>query len=546
MKIEFKKLSKTNDNYLRRIFEIVGEKLPKGVYDASAMTSPLVHDSSEIDEIRKIQYNEVFSSQRRDGRVLTLSKFKKDLKDDKGLVLDSFFNPVTGTGTPRDPSYYNTADVPISLTPYEATSLYASGGLARKIIDKKVDGLFVNGFCFDGANWEASELEDLRQYADSLNAETHLKNVFRDGLIYGGSAIVPHFKNDNVFTYLNNKQELKSFVKKDSIERFWTVDRWNLVLVPKWNVQASDYLHPETMYCPIAGLDINTARMSLIRPNQLPYWGALRQLGWGQSDLTMWIKSVLAYEMAIGPISIMSNQMSLLYHHIPLDAITFQNGPDSVKDWAEENSKQLSAWNSVTPKTINSFGELKTIERNYQGFPDLITILRQDIAAKSEIPESVLFHTQATGFVDNDSDTSVKQAETLKKVGNDLAPQLKEFCYWLVYSCFGPDSPQAKKVDSLKIVFDSPTVVTEESRAKMGNNFSSIVQTLVGAGATLESAAKVAKVFIPWTGFTDEDVKSLEKDLTQMDNGSMEKPSSDPGSENDQRKKDSNNQKGKK
>jgi len=117
----------------------------------------------------------------------------------------------------------------------------------------------------------------------------------RDGLLYGGSILLPNFKNDTPLTYGMDIEGLlrNKIIDKNCITHFWSADRWNTVLVPDYDISAGDYLSPKNVFVPIAGKTINTQRAAILRPKQLPYWGTLMQMGWGISDMEGWIRSLL-------------------------------------------------------------------------------------------------------------------------------------------------------------------------------------------------------------------------------------------------------------
>jgi hypothetical protein len=385
------------------------------------------------------------------------------------------------------------------MSPNEVTAYYSNGGVAARIIDMKSQGILVNGYRFLCDNLTPADLEKLKEYADSVGFDKEFVNSVRDGLSYGGSLLVPALKSDNAISYSMSISELIKEKKlvKNSIERFWSADRWNAILIPDYNISAADYLMPRSIFVPITGKEVNTSRAAVIRPKQLPYWGTIRQMGWGISDMEGWIRSLLGYEMCIASIPIMAQQMSVMYRHIPLDGIIAQNGPAFAQQFAEGMSRQMVEMSNIAPKTFNMVGEIKTIERNYSGFPELVSILQQDVGAKADISHSVLFNTMSTGFSKNTDDISMKQANTVQNIGNKLIPQLQPIVKMLVYSCFGPDSEQAKYADMVRIDFDTPVVLTNEQRNAAGTVFASVLTANIGAGLQPADAIDLAHSFTP-------------------------------------------------
>ena len=62
----------------------------------------------------------------------------------------------------------------------------------------------------------------------------------------------------------------------------------------------------------ISGIEVNSQRASYIKPRPLPYWSAIRQLGWGASDITAWAKSLLGYEIMAMSLEFALNHMEIV------------------------------------------------------------------------------------------------------------------------------------------------------------------------------------------------------------------------------------------
>jgi len=433
---------------------------------------------------------------------------------EKTKIVDSWYNSVTGIGTSSDPGWYNTADIPIQMSPQQASAYYSSGGIPKVIVDKKTNGPFINGYRFEG-DFTRKQLDDFCEHYKKRGLTTAMKHGLRDSLIFGGSAIIPHFEQDrNKINYSRNLSMMGPMGDK-KIDRFWTADRWNLVLIPNTNIEAEDYFYPPYFYVPMAGVEVCTERMAIIRINELPFWSALLQIGWGISDMESWIKSVLSYNIMINAIPIMGQQISLVYQHIPADPIIFANGPQAFKEWADENSQQLALWSINNPKTFNSYGEIKTLERNYTGYEDLVRLLRENIGAESTIPESSIFHTQSKGFSDNIEDVTLKQSEAFKQIGNIFEEQMNPLIFTMGLDYFGRKNEE--KVKSLKLCLDSNTVITNDQKATIGSNFFSMIQMGVSSGMTQDIAGKIASKFISGVNIDDETINMLKEAQEEAD-----------------------------
>lgn len=523
----------TGNQYLRRVYEIIAQDAGKddsvahSVNDSISVPS-IVHSLDSINEIREnlYQYQQSLSAgndasitvEEFQNRVLrqaynfVVTKYRANqslgVNDDGTKNVDSWYNSVTGIGTTSDPGMYNTADIPISINPQQATAYYASGGIPRVIIDKKVNGPFINGYYFEG-DFTKKELDAFKEHYNRLGLTKAMKSGLRDALIFGGAGIIPHFTFDNnKLNYAKSLSMMGSMGEK-KIDRFWTADRWNLVLIPNTDIEAEDYFYPPYFYCPIAGVEINTDRMAIIRINELPFWGAIAQIGWGVSDMESWMKSVLSYNIMISSIPVMGQQISLVYQHIPADPIIFANGPQVFEQWAEANNQQLTLWNVSNPKTFNSYGEIKTLERTYAGYGELIQLLRDNIGAESTIPESSIFHTQSKGFSDNLEDVTLKQSEAFKQISNIFCEQMAPLVRTMGYDFFGKGKED--KINTLKLCLDSNTIITNDQKSSLGMNFFNMLQVGTSAGLPADLVGKIAGKFISGVQIDDDIIKLLAK-----------------------------------
>lgn len=506
-------------------YKIIGERSRAiGVSDGPA---PLRFTRSEVEEIRAGQWEHVKAGVAIDGGSQTMEEVRGHLAvsyeklaksvgrgprgpEFKGETIDSFFNDVTGIGTGVDPGSWNNASTPVSISPQEATAYYSNGGIAGGIIDKKFTGIFMNGYGFEGFEDE-SDNKRLKEYAESLNFEDTAEEFWRDGGIYGGSLMIPALVGESPVSYLMTEKQLAKagMLNKGCISRFWEADRWNSVLIPNYNISASDYLTPAEFMIPIAGLTVATWRMGLARPKRLPYWGTLRQMGWGISDFPSFMPSLLAYEMGIRSIPIISQQLSLVYLQAPLDAIISTSGLNAARKIQQDNEQAIREWSMLHPKMLNMFGDLKSIERHFTDFDKLILLLKQDVGAKAGISHTILFNELQSGMDEKSYDITLKQTETIKKSAKTASDQLQPIVKMLVYGCFGYGSPQALKADKVRINFDNPVIPTNE---ETNESLTTVVNALNGflqAGFQLGDAVEAVRTFIPRFELTEEVMKRI-------------------------------------
>jgi hypothetical protein len=488
---------KAREPWIQKVYKVINRARPhpeKVVADAEETEA--VHSMDDINEIKEIMYATTLEKRAEVGDSFqTLGDFTKH-------VHDGFWNPASGIGSRDDPGTRNYAYIPVSMSPQEATAYYASGGIPAIIIDKKAKGPLLNGYTFEGEGWTPDEFKEMHDYGEQRQFGVAIADSLRDGLIYGGAVAYPRLKQDTVHTLeLSMSDLLKGgWITKDCIDYFVTTDRWNCVIVPNWNVTARDYLTPSHYYIPIGGVKVATERSAIVRPKMLPYWGMLPQIGWGVSDFEGYIPSVLSYQIMMAALTIIFQQMSLLFHQIPIDGLMAQNGMEAAKWLFEHNDEVMKAWSMVHPVTISSAGEVKVVERHFENVDALVKLVMVDIGARSGIPMSVIFADQPKGLADsNEADVLLKQAESVIKIGITVRPQYRNFCRMLAYSCFGPEyfatALGAKKLNSLALSFNPPSVQSNKEKAESGGKFADMMQKLVSSDIPVDVALKITLKF---------------------------------------------------
>jgi len=524
--VDFKTPAEGIPQYLKDISRVLGKGQRTGITKDS--TSALSHSLTDIEEVRDITWDHIKSqrviagAQSSGQAFMSLDEARQAASlDVSRLTKDGFYNPMNNIGTSADPGMANTANIPISIAPYEATALLASGGLPEIITNKKAKGILLNSYNLETKDkfWTVDKINEIKERAVVTNFELNLANALQQGFVYGGSVCYPVFARDNGISFDYSIEELaaQGLLDKHCVSYWVVADRWNTTFVPNFNIGAQDYLFAKQYYVPMAGVSVKTERSAVIRPKQLPYWGAIQQLGWGISDFEGYIRSIFGYQIMVASIPIMAQQMSLLMYEIPIDGLIAQSGTDNIKEYLKLNDEQMRAWSMVNPKTINALGKIYTVNRTYTGYSDLAVTMRQDIAAQSGLDEALLFHTQAKGFTSDTEEALLKQSETIRISQKQVAPSLQKLKDILIYDTFGYDSEEAKHKDTLQFSFDNPAIATESERAESAARFAATVNSLKQANVPTADALILAKEFFKGVTITDEIIDAArERDETRF------------------------------
>lgn len=511
--------TETNEHH-KQIFSIIAQHENESTQTQDGAES-IVLDSSELEMIKDEQYAIVRDGLANDGEIQSVTELKESLRiktaeqfNNLKMTKDGYFNPVSGIGVPFvDPGLATQSFIPVSITPNEATSYYANGGIPTRIIDKKAGCLLLDGMHFECAKLNPEDITKLEEYADKCGFTEAYREGVTQSLIFGGSAVYPTFKGDSPLMTQKSKRELLEILPEKDFIKYWiTADRWNVVFVPDYNITAQDYLYARSIFVPLGGCRVNTQRVAMIKPRKLPFWGAIRQMGWSTSDFEGWIKDYESYEIMKASLPIMAQQMSLMYHTFPADGMIIENGPEYAKQFFKQNEKEMREWSILHPKAINSIGEIKVIERSYSGFQQLISEARLALCSGASVPESILFAEKASGLAsDNKDDITLKQSEAIRLLFNNVAPSFQNCVEFLVYSCFGKNSEQAKYAREVKIAADNGVILSDMEKAQLGSSFTQIIGGLVSVGVPLKNAADIASKFVPSAKLDEENITSFEQ-----------------------------------
>ena len=531
----FTSLTQTETNeHFKNVFGIIA-KHESSSNETEDGYKEIALDAGELALIRDEMYQEVHDCLVNDASVQSASELKvsmllktkdkleaffneqqnlKALKNNPGITQDGYFNSTSGIGTYIDPGMDTQSFIPVSITPSEATSYYANGGVPARIIDKKAGCISLDGIKFECSSLSADDLKKLEDYAAKCGFDQAYSQGITQSLIFGGAAIYPSLTGDNpIRTQMSLKQIFQDLPEKDFINYWITADRWNCVFIPEYNITAQDYLFARSLFIPLGGYRVNTDRMAMIRPSKLPFWGAIKQMGWSTSDFEGWIKDYESYEIMKMSLPIMAQQMSLMYHSIPADGIIIENGPEYAREFFKQNEKEMREWSILHPKAINSVGDIKVIERTYSGFQQLISEARLALCSSARVPESILFAEKSTGLAsDNEMDVTLKQSETIRLLFNNIAPSFKNCIQLLVYSCFGKNSEQAKYARDIKIKADDGVVLSESDKAQMGATFAQIASSFASMGLDVKTSINIAQKCVPSVELDKSIMKELEED----------------------------------
>lgn len=414
------------------------------------------------------------------------------------VAKDSIQNGRWNINTPADPSLSSLALPNIYISPYQANALYSQKGLFETIINKKAKSILLNGCYIENKHLTQKQVDEVNENAEVKHNFKHLlsENTLTS-LVYGGGLVFPMFKQDTPVTVgLKLSALIKlGVLKKNCIDYFVSLDRWNTFIIPPYNPTQKDFLRPEVYTVPFLGADVHHTRCArVVTAKQAGYWGQILNQGWGISDMCAYLQSGMNYKVAVQSLPLMIQQMSILARVVNVDGVLATEGAnalDALVDQATIRTREASPDN---PITMDVLGDIKSINRNFGQVPELIRLLRQDVASDATLPEPLLWSSEKGNFSSGDDTQGnlFKQNESVQMIHKDLEPQFKQLAKIMIIDALGTSKEVIEALPYTTIHFDQPVIANALERAQIGKAYSETVFNLVSAQVPVNVAVEMA------------------------------------------------------
>ena len=429
-------------------------------------------------------------------------------------IRDSIVNGRWNINNGVDPARANLSLPNIYISPWEANSLYSQKGIFEIIINKKAKSILLNGCNLENKHLTQKQIDLVKEKMEVLNFKEMLSESTLTSLVYGGALVFPLFKRDTpITTSLPLDALLKlGVLKKDCIDYFVQLDRWNTFIIPPYNPTQKDFLRPDVYTIPFLGSDVYHARCArVVTAKQAGYWGQIVNQGWGISDMCGYAQSGMNYKVAIQSLPLMIQQMSILARVVNVDGVLATEGANALDALVEQDTIRTREASPDNPVTMDVLGDIKSINRNFGQVPELIRLLRQDLASDATLPEPLLFSSEKGNFSSGDDTQGnlYKQNESVQMIHKDLESQFKQLAKIVIIDALGTDDEIIKALPYTQIHFDQPVIANALERAQIGKFHSETVFNLVSARLPIDIAVEMADKNVSSDMRTNADI--LEK-----------------------------------
>jgi len=190
----------------------------------------------------------------------------------------------------------------------------------------------------------------------------------------------------------------------------------------------------------------------------------------------------------------MIQQMSILARTVNVDGVLATEGSNALDGLIEANTIRTREASPDNPVTMDVLGDIKSINRNFGQVPELIRLLRQDLASDAVLPEPLLFSSEKGNFSSGDDTQGnlFKQNESVQMIHKDLECQFKQLAKIMVIDALGTDKDVLEALPYTQIHFDQPVIANALERAQIGKFHSETVFNLVSARLPIDIAVEMA------------------------------------------------------
>lgn len=472
------------------------EKAVKEDTEATARKSGIQLDSVKSVSDRANQNIGIIMDCLQSNKLMTAEEIRKKAQSPQG-IRDSIVNGRWNINNLADPSRANLSLPNIYISPWEANSLYSQKGIFETIINKKSKSILLNGCNLENNHLTQKQIDLVKEKMEVHNFKNILAESTLTSLVYGGALTFPLFKKDTpVTTSMNLNTLLKlGVLGKDCIDYFVQLDRWNTFIIPPYNPTQKDFLRPDVYTIPFLGSDVYHGRCArVVTAKQAGYWGQVLNQGWGISDLCGYLQSGMNYKVAVQSLPLMIQQMSILARTVNVDGVLATEGSNALDGLIEANTIRTREASPDNPVTMDVLGDIKSINRNFGQVPELIRLLRQDLASDAVLPEPLLFSSEKGNFSSGDDTQGnlFKQNESVQMIHKDLECQFKQLAKIMVIDALGTDKDVLEALPYTQIHFDQPVIANALERAQIGKFHSETVFNLVSARLPIDIAVEMA------------------------------------------------------
>lgn len=277
------------------------------------------------------------------------------------------------------------------------SQMYVEHGIIQTLIDQPVDDAYSTGFEIHSGQLDGNDIEELVAFMEETQAIHAVMQASKWQRLYGGGAVMV-LTGPNYTTPLTIDQ-----LKEGSLLEFVAVDLWELYNTILNPVPSDMQFEAMPEYFDYYGIRVHSSRVMIMKGKEAPSFVRPRLRGWGMSEVERMVRSMNSY---------LKNQDVVfeLLDEAKIDVYKMKgfNAALMNKEGTNRIASRVQDANTIKnfqhALTMDTDDEYQQKQMSFAGLPDILTNIRQGIAADVKMPMTKLFGISATGFNSGEDD----------------------------------------------------------------------------------------------------------------------------------------------
>jgi phage-related protein (TIGR01555 family) len=350
----------------------------------------------------------------------------------------TFQNLLTGIGTSADRRRSSTPAHPVTLVPSDMSDLYRGGGLAKRVVDTKVNDALRHWFRVSG-----DEDDKLKTRMEEVGLQPIFMSAAKQARLYGGSILL---------MVLDDGQELYMPVNEErdnKIQSLVVFNRGRVVVTAddlQLDVTKPKYLEPDSyLVTPVLGgtqLRIHASRVIRFDGDRVP-WDDYQGNGyWHDSVLQTAYEPLRQFGAVLDSCEFITEQYVLNVFKMNglVDVVRAPNGTSIVQNRIDAMDKSLHVANTFLCDTSE---EMEKKVSSVAGLSEIVDQFKDSLCASTGYPVTKLFGTSPGGLnATGESDISMYDDDVVAMQENDLRWKLEPLLKMLWHDVEGGEPEQ--------------------------------------------------------------------------------------------------------
>ncbi len=409
---------------------------------------------------------------------------EKELNNSLGDLVSSIAGHAWQNGgvqlSQTDTLFINNRNYLISNFRQLLSELYVEHGIVQTLVDQPVDDSFGSGFEIKTGQLDTDEIEELMVFCERNQIIQTVMQAIKWGRLFGGGAVLI-MTDQKADTPLDIKA-----IRPDSPFELRAVDLWELYSTEQ-NVNSNTDVGGALGamsgdYYNYYGYRIHKSRVMRFEGKQAPSFVRPRLRGWGMSEMERVVRSINQYMKNQDVIFELLDEAKVDVYKMKgfNTALLSAGGTTGV---ARRIQHANAIKNYVNAITMDKDDEYEQKQVSFTGLAEVLTQIRQGIAADLKMPMTKLFGISAAGFNSGEDDienyNSMLKGEIQSKV-KFIVVDVLALCCQKVFG-FVPDD--------LSISFNSLRILSSKEEEEVKDKqFNRTISAFTSGLATAQEA----------------------------------------------------------